>query len=335
MMSNRHGIAYLSFTARGKALSEQLRAALGGAASCTRDASAPTLSGWTADNFPRKRALVYVGAAGIAVRAIAPYLRGKALDPAVIAVDECGRFAVPLVSGHLGGANELARRIASVTGGVAVVTTATDLHGLFAVDEWARRHNCAVIPVSGVKSVSAKILNGETVRVYSAFPIAGTPPAGVAYTEADGVESPDVWVDVRRRPSLSLVPRILTLGVGCRRGTDAATLERRFSALRYKYELSPEAFRAAATIDIKADEPGLLTFCAAHNWTLRTFRADELRRVPGTFTASAFVECRTGVDNVCERAAVLSSGGKLIVTKYAGDGVTFAVAQDTVSMEWS
>ena len=331
----RHGIAYLSFTARGKALSEQLRAVLGGAASCTRDASAPTLPGWTADNFPRKRALVYVGAAGIAVRAIAPYLRGKAVDPAVIAVDECGRFAVPLVSGHLGGANDLARRIASVTGGTAVITTATDLHGLFAVDEWARRHNCAVIPVSGIKTVSAKILNGETIRVYSAFPIAGEPPAGVAYAEADGVELPDVWVDVRRRPSLSLVPRVLTLGVGCRRGTDADTLQRRFSALCDKYELFPEAFRAAATIDIKAHEPGLLTFCAAHGWKLHAYRVDELRRVPGTFTASAFVECQTGVDNVCERAAAALSKGTLIVTKYAGDGVTFAVAQAPFSMDWS
>ncbi|MBR4545168.1 MAG: cobalamin biosynthesis protein [Oscillibacter sp.] len=337
----RHGIAYLSFTARGKALSERLCAALGGAASCTRDAPAPTLSGWTAENFPCRRALVYVGAAGIAVRAVAPYLRGKAVDPAVIAVDECGRFAVPLVSGHLGGANELARRIASVTGGAAAVTTATDVNGVFAVDEWARRHNCAVVPVSGIKAVSAKILNGETVRVYTAFPMAGDPPEGVELvrTAPEGVElvqtMPDVWVGVRRRPPLSLVPRILTLGVGCRRGTDADALKRRFSALCDKYELFPEAFRAAATIDIKAHEPGLLTFCAAHGWKLHVYRADELRRVPGTFTASAFVERRTGVDNVCERAAVLSSGGKLIVTKCAGDGVTFAVAQDPFSMDWS
>lgn len=330
-MSNRQGIAYLSFTVRGKALSEQLCAALGGAASCTRDASAPTLSGWTADNFPCRRALVYVGAAGIAVRAIAPYLRGKAVDPAVIAVDECGRFAVPLVSGHLGGANELARRIVSVTGGTAVITTATDLRGVFAVDEWARRHNCAVIPVSGIKTVSGKILNGETVHVYSAFPIAGDTPEGVKLTET----TPDVWVDVRRHAPLSLVPRILTLGVGCRRGTDAATLERRFSALCDAYALFPEAFRAAATIKRKADEAGLLMFCAAHGWKLHVYAADELRRVPGTFTASAFVERQTGVDNVCERAAVLSSGGKLIVTKYAGDGVTFAVAQDLFSMDWS
>ena len=337
--AERRGIAYLSFTARGKALAERLCAALGGASSCTRDASAPTLSGWTAKNFPSQRALVYVGATGIAVRAIAPYLRSKATDPAVVAVDESGRFAIPLASGHLGGANDLARAIASITGGTAVITTATDLRGVFAVDEWARRQNCAVIHLSAIKNVSAKILNGEIVRIFSAFPIAGNPPEGVQYTETGNAQSaemvPDIWVDVRRRPPLSLTPRILTLGAGCRRGTDAATLERRFSALCDEYALCPEAFRAAATIDLKADEPGLLTFCAARHWELRTFGADELRRVPGTFTASAFVERKTGVENVCERAAVLSSGGTLIVRKYAGEGVTFAVAQGPFSMDWS
>lgn len=334
-MSNS-GIAYLSFTARGKALSERLCAALGGAAACTRDAPAPTLSGWTAENFPRKRALVYVGAAGIAVRAIAPYLRSKAVDPAVVAVDECGRFAVPLASGHLGGANDLARQIAALTGGTAVVTTATDLNGAFAVDEWARRQDCAVIHPEAIKSVSAKILAGEAVRVYSAFPVAGDPPEGVALSETvrDGA-APDVWLDVRRHAPLSLAPRILTLGVGCRRGTDAATLERRFAALCGTFGLWPEAFRAAATIDIKAEEPGLLAFCAGRGWALRTFGADELRRVPGTFAASAFVESQTGVDNVCERAAVLLSQGDLLVGKHAGEGVTLAVAQAPLSMDWS
>ena len=333
-------IAYLSFTARGRELSERLRAALGGVVSCTREVS---LSGWTADNFPHRRALVYVGAVGIAVRAVAPYLRSKATDPAVVAVDECGRFAVPLASGHLGGANELARKIAAVTGGTAVVTTATDLRGVFAVDDWARRHNCAVIHPEKIKSVSGKLLAGGTVRFYTAFPIDGAPPDGVELSDTapdvpDGVEvsdtGADVWLDVHRHPPLSLSPRVLVLGVGCRRGIDPETLERRFSALCESYNLWPDAFSAAATIDRKADEPGLLEFCAAHGWELHTFRADELRQVPGTFTASAFVERRTGVENVCERAAVLLSKGELLVRKYAGEGVTFAVARRPVRLDW-
>ncbi|MBR4210893.1 MAG: cobalamin biosynthesis protein [Oscillibacter sp.] len=342
-------IAYLSFTARGRELSEVLRAALGGEASCTRDVS---LARWTAENFPYRRALVYVGAVGIAVRAIAPYLRSKATDPAVVAVDECGRFAVPLASGHLGGANELASKIAALTGGTAVITTATDLRGVFAVDEWARRHDCAVIHPTEIKSVSGKLLAGGTVRFYTAFPVDGAPPDGVELITPnpppdgaevsdtpDGVKildtSPDVWLDVHRHPPLSLSPRVLVLGVGCRRGTAPETLERRFSALCEHYDLWPDAFAAAATIDLKAGEPGLLAFCAAHGWELHTFRADELRQVPGTFTASAFVARRTGVENVCERAAVLLSKGELLVRKRAGEGVTFAVARRPVRLDWS
>ena len=98
-----------------------------------------TLAGWTAQQFAAADALVFVGAAGIAVRAIAPHCQSKATDPAVVVLDECGRFAVPLLSGHLGGANDLACRLGAACGAVPVITTATDANGLFAVDEWAKK----------------------------------------------------------------------------------------------------------------------------------------------------------------------------------------------------
>lgn len=338
----REGIAYLSFTARGAALAERLRTALGGEASRARGDPGLTLDGWTAARFPVKRALVYIGAAGIAVRAVAPYLRGKTEDPAVVAADEYGRFVIPLVSGHWGGANDLARAIAAVSGGTAVITTATDLNGAFAADEWARRQGCAIIKPETVKTVSGKALAGGTIQIVSAFPIAGTPPKGVKCMDAGagGVleADADIWIDLYRRPPLWLAPKALILGAGCRRGTARETLERRFTALCEETRLCPEAFRAAATIDRKAEEPGLLSFCAAHGWPAHAFSAEALRRVPGTFTASAFVEGQTGVDNVCERAALraaaLYGGGELLVKKYAGEGVTLAVARIPVQLSW-
>ena len=96
----------------------------------------------TAAQFAQSDALVFVGAVGIAVRAIAPHCRSKATDPAVVVLDECGRFAIPLLSGHLGGANDLARRLAKACGAVPVITTATDANGVFAVDEWAKHQHC-------------------------------------------------------------------------------------------------------------------------------------------------------------------------------------------------
>lgn len=324
-------IAYLSFTKRGRALAERLCETLGGEAFCTRDGV--VLRDWTAEHVPRARALVYVGAAGIAVRAVAPYLVSKASDPAVICVDERGQFAIPLVSGHLGGANELARRIAAILGATPVVTTATDVNGVFAVDEWARVQNCAVVDAHEIKAVSARLLDGEAVEICSAFPIDGEPPEGVSLTEGPNA---DVWVDVRPHAGLVLAPRTLVLGVGCRRGTTCEALEAKFDEFCRLRGVLPEAIIATATIDLKENEKGLLDFCASHGWKLEAFSAKELAAAEGAFTASDFVTAVTGVDNVCERAAVCAAGdgGTLFVSKYAGEGVTFALAKRAFSLDW-
>lgn len=327
-------IAFLSFSEKGAALAERLRHTLGGTVTCTRAVQNFSLPAWTEEAFASNRALVFVGAVGIAVRAVAPYLKSKATDPAVVAVDECARFAVPVVSGHLGGANDLARAIAEICGAVAVITTATDANGVFAVDEWAKRQNCAVTDPHRIKAVSAKILAGERVFVRSAWPIEGLPPKGVSLTEgADW----DVLVDVRRQQEigLCLAPRTLVLGVGCRRGTPLEALEAAFSDLCEELELWPESVCGVATIDLKADEAGLLAFCEAHDWwPMRIYSAEQLRQVKGTFTASSFVEQRTGVDNVCERSAVLAAGGPLFEKKHAGGGITMALAWKPFRLDW-
>ena len=95
-----------------------------------------------------------------------------------------------------------------------------------------------------------------------------------------------------------------------------------------------EAVCGAATIDLKAEEAGLLDFCAAHGWPLTCYSAEELRRAEGTFTPSAFVEQTTGVDNVCERSAVLAGGGALLTGKHAGNGVTMALAWRPFRLDW-
>ena len=138
-----------------------------------------SLSSWTEAAFSQADALVYVSACGIAVRAIAPYVRDKYLDPAVVCVDETGHFVVPLLSGHVGGANDLARRVAGICGGTPVISTATDVHGVFAVDEWAVRQGLAILDREAAKRVSASLLAGETVGLVSDYPISGGMPSGL------------------------------------------------------------------------------------------------------------------------------------------------------------
>ena len=320
---------FLAFTEKGRALAGTLCTALGGEVSCTRDGV--SLQSWTAENFAAKRALVYVGAVGIAVRTVAPYIVSKTSDPAVVAVDECARYAVPLLSGHLGGANELARRIAEICGAEAVITTATDRNGLFAVDDWARAQNLAVWNPEKIKTVSSKRLAGGPVTLRTLFPIDGAIPACVRLSEEDGA---DIWVDIRAHEGLTLVPRALVLGVGCRRGTGAEALEMRFAALCRETGIVPEAVSCAASIDLKRDEAGLLAFCACHGWPLSFYSAEALAALDGDFTASAFVKDTAGVDNVCERAAVRAAGGELVVRKYAGGGVTLALAKKEMRLDW-
>ena len=294
----------------------------------------PSLSGTSLSRFAQQAMvdcdlIVFVGAAGIAVRAVAPYLAGKAYDPAVIVIDEAGRFVIPVLSGHLGGANELAERLADGLGAQAVVTTATDGRGVFAVDNWARDNGCTVLDPPNIKYVSGALLRGETVGVRSDFPVDGRLPAHISL-DADVESGFAIGFDTKAAPfahTLHLVPRIVYAGIGCRRGTDAGKIETAVQEALAAVGVPPTAVCGAASIDIKKDEPGLLLFCETHGLALATFPAETLRQAAGDFTPSAFVAETVGVDNVCERAAVCAAGGgRLLCRKTVRDGVTVALA---------
>lgn len=305
-------IFLISFTDRGQILAEELAQALEGQA--VRCGQGQTLDGWTKEHFRTGNALIFVGAVGIAVRAVAPYIRSKTADPAVVVVDEMGKFTVPLLSGHLGGANDLARKITNLCGAVPVITTATDLNGVFAVDQWAKRQDCAILNPEGIKKVSGALLAGSQVEISTCWPIFGTPPEGIV---------------------LRLVPRVVTLGVGCKRGTSRDALEAALLALLERENVQEKAVCQVCSIDLKKNEPGLLAFCEERRLPLRTFSAGELAAVEGDFPASDFVREVTGVDNVCQRAAVLGSGGNLFGTRYAKNGVTVALAVGPFAPDWS
>ncbi len=324
-------IRLLAFSDHGITLAKALADGLGGTPQ--RCGGKVTLDGWTRAAFSSADALVFVGAAGIAVRAIAPYLRGKTLDPAVVVVDECGRFAVSLVSGHLGGANDLARQIAAVCGAIPVITTATDCQGVFSVDAWARTQNLAVQNPERIKAVSAKLLRGENITYRCPWPIDGTPPAHVLPASNT---PPDFVVSVGAEDSLSLilVPRTVVVGIGCKKGISQDALENLYRELLLQSHLPEASVRGAASIDLKAAEPGLLAFCAAHSLPLETFSAEELQALPGTFTPSPFVLGVTGTDNVCERSAVRCSGGALVQRKTSKNGVTMALAVGAPTLDW-
>lgn len=286
-----------------------------------------SLALWTGEQFSKVDGLLFVGASGIAVRAIAPYIKDKFTDPAVVSVDEGGRFAVPLLSGHVGGANHLARRVAALTGGEAAISTATDVNGLFAVDQWASQQGLFLESREAAKHVSVALLAGKTVGLESDFPIVGRLPKGIQPGEAElGIACTINPAATPFPETLRLIPPILNVGVGCRRGTEAEAIAKAVDGVLEANGLSPRAVRQLCTIDLKKDEAGLLSFCRGRSLPLKAYTPEELLAVPGTFTPSEFVRGVTGVDNVCERAAVCA-GGELILPKQAGGGVTVAVSR--------
>lgn len=342
-------IALTAFTRKGWGLARELFQRLSEeghlcALFCPRVLAGPlgisdsyeSLGAWAGERFSDSNALIFVGASGIAVRAIAPYVRDKFTDPAVVSVDEAGQFVIPLLSGHVGGANDLARLVAELTGGMAAVSTATDVNGVFAVDQWAREQGLFLDGRAAAKHISAALLAGKTIGIKSDFPVEGELPALVE--EGEGGELGfHLTLDGGSAPfqeTLRLIPTVLNVGVGCRRGTPAEDIAEAVDGVFSARRLSPRGIKRICSIDLKKDEFGLLSFCRSRGVPLVTYTAEELLTLSGTFTPSPFVQRVTGVDNVCERAAV-RAGGELIIQKQAENGVTVAVSQEPFVVRFS
>ena len=296
------------------------------------------LSQWTGKMFAEKRAMIFVSATGIAVRAIAPWIRDKMTDPPVVTVDEGAQFVIPLLSGHVGGANELARHIADWLEAVPVITTATDVNGKFAVDLYASAYHMTIIDRKEAKNISAAVLEGKQIGVFSDLPIKKLPDGFVMdrwCEENICITVKDPSFPEKKASYLRLVPRAVVLGVGCRRGTDPEFMKEKVFALLKEHGIDPAAVKAIASVDVKQDEPAVLGLkqvfdgeCLHQPCEQRFYTPEQLNQVPGDFKESAFVKKQIGVGNVCERSAC-AAGGKLLVEKQAGDGITLAAA-----LEW-
>ena len=290
---------------------------------------APNVKMACSEAFRVSRVIIFIGAAGIAVRSIAPFLKGKDKDPAVIVIDELGKYVIPLLSGHLGGANELALKLAAFLNAEAIVTTATDINNLFAVDEWAAQNNLRISSLKAAKAVSAALVDGRTVGLSSDFPVEGELPAGIKPLK-EGPLGIVISLFKDKKPfkeTLILRPRILHLGIGCRKEVDWQVINNLVMKELNALKLNLSLLAGAASIDLKKEEKGLLQFAKENSLPLQFYTVQQLRLLPGTYTASDFVLKTVGVDNVCERAAVFDSGGgRILLRKTAEKDVTLAIA---------
>lgn len=307
---------------------------------------------WCGSIFPEADALIFVGASGIAVRTIAPFLVSKVHDPAVLVADERGKHVISLLSGHLGGGNALTSFLAERIGADPVITTASDVNEKLAIDVWAKKNHLMISDPDMAKRVAAEIVDGKKIPFYCDGQISGTVPDELVLMKEKGA-APDSGLaeisvvvsasagerlknavkDKEKKDVLHLIPRSVILGVGCRKGKALSELWEEVSGILEISGISSKSICKIASIDLKADEEGLLQLSDKLQVPFETFSAETLRCVPGEYTSSAFVKNVTGVDNVCERAAMASLTPEEQITshfllrKTVKNGVTAALLE--------
>jgi cobalt-precorrin 5A hydrolase/precorrin-3B C17-methyltransferase len=291
-------------------------------------------------------ALIFIMASGIVVRTIAPLLKDKKSDPAVVVLDEQGKFAVSLVSGHLGGANELAKKIAAFLGGEPVITTASDVNNLPSIDIWARDNNLLIENWDLLPKVATRYVNNCGLRVYSditlKLPDEFLRVVDPRFADVIITRSRDVYAGSPRcsiigencstgacrvKEQVYLRPVDLVVGIGCNSGTSSEEIEESVERTLEEHNMVFSSVACIATITIKADEPGLKSFAEKYGLPVLTFAAQELNAVPG-IERSETVFNATGAYAVAEPAALLGAGsGRLIAGKQKKGNVTVALAE--------
>lgn len=290
-------IAILTVTDAGFKLAEKISARIGGYIFC-KGRNFESLKSFVADIFTKFDALIFICATGIAVRVIAPHIVSKLQDPAVIVIDERGQNVISLLSGHVGGANELTLKIATALNANPVITTATDVENKFAVDSFAAKFGLRPEPKDAIKIINSAILRNEEIYL----------TAG--------------------NNKLNLIPQKLIAGIGCKRGTSAEKISSAVNQACKMINQPVERIKLLASVDIKSNEAGLIEFAKKLGVEIKFFGVADLAKKIADYklSESKFVKDTIGVGNICEAAALCCvEKAKFALPKKIFDGVTICL----------
>ena len=300
----------------------------------------------------KRRAVVFIGATGIAVRSIAPFIRDKTCDPAVIVIDERARFVISLLSGHLGGANSLASFIADKLNATEVITTATDLAGLPSVEDIALGFSLEIENSSIIKKINAAILRGELVPVIDPNPlrrcqmladkklkkafifksrITKRPTGHLVVVSFESIAKLKLTYK-GSKDVLFLRPKEFVVGIGCRRGVTIKEIKEAYDSVLSENNISPLSIRNIASIDIKSNERGLLGFSDREGLEIEFIEAKKIRKITPPSGTSKIVQRLVNVAGVAEPSALVSAQSKrekakIWIKKQKFPRVTIAVAR--------
>lgn len=308
--------------------------------------------------FGRYDSLVCIMATGIVVRILAPLIVHKTSDPAVVVLDQKGKYAISLLSGHLGGANDLAREMAAISGGEAVITTATDVAGELSFDTFAKKYDMAIENIGQLKHISGALLSGKKVNVFTDKNVAEL-YSELAEEQKRGMISilplseffktytiesniPAVVIDERlfvsnstvpqAAPVLYLRPRTICAGIGCKRNMEQKPIEEALLQTLKEEEIHPLSLKCIATIPLKSDEPGIIGTAANLNVSLQIIPTEEIENLDISqlgIQTSEFVASQTGVLSVSTACSYLASGkGTILRDKAKYKGITIALSKE-------
>lgn len=353
----RNTVWLISYTDQGGILCRKAGTVLEEAGYSCRYLNRPRGNAWMKEAWEQAGTLLFVCAAGIAVRMAAPYIKDKLEDPALLVMDERGRFVIPLVSSHAGGGGKLALFLGEKLGACPVLTTATDTEGLFAVDVFARENALVTGERELVKHISATLLKGEKVGFFSELPVEGKVPEELIWCRSRAeLEACSLGILVSQKGRqealpqkpgriLVLSPRNVAVGMGCKKGVPLERVRAFYREVLEQAGVDARQVTGLFSIDLKKEEPALCGLAREEGIPYRTFPAKELSRIEAVSEESDFVRQTVGVGNVCERAALLgcrydetgrTSGcgqpeaetgpGMLLVPRKKKEGMTAALA---------
>ena len=286
--------------------------------------------------FNQYKGHIFIMSAGIVVRIIAPVIIHKTIDPAVVVVDDKGKHAISLLSGHLGRANRLAEDVAKVIGASPIITTATDTNNLPSLDLIAQEMGFFIENPENIKKVNLALLEEKVIQVIDPYGFFKQFPANNRFELIKDVQravtNSGIYIgdEIKNLPShfLLLRPSTLVAGVGCNRGTNMEEIRDFLYHVFIRFNLSLKSLCRLASIDIKRDEAGLIQLADCLNLPIDFFSSHELEEVYDLQTPSELVKKHIGVKGVCEAAALLAAKTKtLLVPKQITKNVAVAVAR--------
>lgn len=265
---------------------------------------------------------IFIMATGIVIRKIAPLIKSKDVDPAVLVIDEGENFVISLLSGHIGGANDLTYKVARTCSLLPIITTSSDVTGKIAIDTLAEKLNCEMESLKKAKELTSLIVDNKNVEILL--------PKNVKIGEGKNSSGVVVVSNKKNIDIMRLYPKNIIIGIGCRRGTTKEDIKKTVDEVMEKHNLAYESIKKIATVDIKADEVGLIDFAGELKKELIIISREDIKKVEDRFKGSDFVKKQIGVSCVSEPCALLASNGngKFLEQKHIYNGITISIYEE-------